>query len=127
MLVNPRLAAQLQRKTEELFYSDLAVLLIDVPTGAYDEYNQPVMTENEIPIECSFTDNPAQEQWIGYADIQLLAAEIRFAAPTPGKGDRIKLTGRFGGIVAPIDEYEIIGIRDRGTFGYVCALKKVSI
>jgi hypothetical protein len=122
-----RLTAQLQRVTADKMYPDSAYLLMDVATGAYDEYNQPIIITIEIPLNCSFTDNPAQEQWIGYADIEVLAAEVRFKSPQPTKGNRVRLIGRFGETTSPNDEYEIIGIRERGTFGYVCALKKVSV
>ena len=129
MLPSARLVAQLQRRAVNLFYGDSACLLVDVPTGTYDEYNQPIVVESEIPFDCSFTDGPATERWAGYADIEELVAEIRFASPTPTKGNRIRLTGHFGEDekVSPNMTYEIIGIRERGIFGYVCALKKVSV
>lgn len=128
-----RLTAQLQRVTADKMYPDSAYLLIDVQVldadgePTYNDYNQPIVTTSEIPLSCSFTDNPAQENWIGYADIEVLAAEIRFKNPRPTKGNRVRLIGRFGETTSPNDEYEIIGIRERGTFGYVCALKKVAV
>jgi len=45
-------------------------------------------------------------------------AEIRFIEPRPTKGDIIRIVGRFGTQVLPDTEYEIVGIRDRDTFGH---------
>jgi hypothetical protein len=125
MLPNSRLVSQMQRIVSDKFYSDAAYLLIDVNTGAYDDYNNPVVSTSEVPISCSFTDTPAMEKWRDFIDIQEIAGEIRFATPRPTKGNRIKITGRFGTTTYTDQTFEIIGIRDRDEFGYVCALKAV--
>jgi hypothetical protein len=127
MLMNGRLSAQLQRNTANLLYSDKGYLVIDIPTGLYDDYNQPITTESEIYVECAFTDKPASEQWKAYVDVEELAAEVRFNGPVPSKGDRFKLYGRFGGDTTINETYEIFGIRNRDKFGYSCALKLVVV
>lgn len=126
-LPSARLVAQLQRRTAAGFYGDSAFLLIDVPTGSYDDYNNPATTETAVPIACSFTDKPTRELWRDYADIEDIEAEIRFKGPTPTKGNRIKLAGRFDGLNYTDKTFEIVDINDRDAFGFVCALKAVSV
>lgn len=126
-LANPRLVAQLQRMTASGAYGDTAVLLADVPTGTYDPYNNPVVTTTETVLACSFTDKPKMETWKDYADIEVVEAEIRFKSPAPTKGNRVKVTGRFDNPDYTDKTFEIIGIQDRGDFGYVCALRAVAV
>lgn len=124
--VNPRLARQIQERVYAGFYSDKAVLIRKVATGAYDEYNHPVTTTTETVMKCSVTDQPSQEDWRDFADIGNVYAEIRIVGIAPTKSDLIKITHRFG---EPIAEQtcEIAGIRNRGILGYVCALKLVTL
>ena len=126
-LASPRLVAQLQRRTAEGFYGDSAFLLVDVADGTYDAYNNPVVTTTSVPLECSFSDKPKMESWRDYADIEEIEAEIRFKAPTPTKGNRVKVTGRFDGDTYTDKTFEVVGIQDRGAFGYVCALKATAV
>jgi|SRR3972149_5330548 len=126
-IANTRLVTQLRIRMQKGFYVDSAYLLIDVPSGTYDEYNQPVITTSEVPIACSFTDKPKSESWQDYADIENIEAEIRFLAPTPEKGNKIKIVGHFGDLSYHDKTFEIIGIQDRGLFGCVCALKATTI
>jgi hypothetical protein len=121
------LVSQLQRLTEKYFYVDSASILVDTATGAYDAYNNPIVTTTETALDCSFTDTPAMELWKNYIDVQEIAGEIRFKTPRPTKGNRIKITGRFGTTTYTDQTFEIIGIRDRDEFGYVCALKAVAL
>lgn len=126
-LPNARLVAQLQRETENGFYSDTADFLQD-SGGTLDAYGQPTgMTTTTTSIECSFTDKPDKEKWKGYADIESISAEIRFTSPAPAKGNRVTLKGRFDGTGMTDKTYEVIGIRDRDAMGFVCALKAVQI
>lgn len=126
-LPSNRLVTQLQRRVDSGFYVDSAVLLQDAGTGTFDENNTETIVTTEIPIDCSFTDQPSQEAWRDYADIESVDAEIRFTGHSPTKGNRVKVTGRFDGLGFPNKTYEIVGIRNRDVFGYVCALKAVAI
>jgi len=128
-LPGSRLAASLQRQITTHFYQDQALLLIDVPTGAYDSYNNAVVTSTEVPIACSFTDVLMArdlEQWKDYVDIALVNAVLRYVGPVPSKGWKVKLVSRFDGTPYRDEhEYEIIGIQNRANFGFVVALKAV--
>jgi len=127
-LANARLVAQLARRTEDYSYGDTAYIVINVPIGAYDEYNNAVTAESLVPIACSFTDKASNENWRDYADIESVDCEIRFAAQTaPNKGQRVTLAGRFDGDTYANKTFEIIGIKNRDAFGFVCALKAVTI
>jgi hypothetical protein len=126
LFANARLVSQLQRETETGFYSDSAFLLVNVGSGVFDEYNNEIVTVSEVPIECAFTDKPKMEAWRDFADVQMVEAEIRFAAPTPTKGNRVKVSGRFDSEYTD-KTFEIIGIQDRGAMGYVCALQAVAV
>lgn len=126
-LASKRLVAEMQRKTEEHFYGDTATLLQET-VDSYDAYNQPVTSTTSTAIECSFTDELGAdnlEKWKNYTDITQIIAEIRFSTPAPASGNKITLTGRFDGTSYADKTFEIIGIRDRDAFGYVCALKLV--
>ena len=125
-LASARLAAQLQAKTVKLAYGDTAAVLSDSVT-TLDTYGQANVTTTTTAISCSFTDKPNKEKWAGYADIEMIAAEIRFASPAPAKGNRVTLKGRFDGTGYVDKTFEIIGIMNRDAFGYVCALMAVQI
>jgi hypothetical protein len=126
-LVSNRLAKQLQRKTVEHFYGDTGSLLQDT-VASLDEYGQPVVTTTSTTLACSFTDAPDKEKWKDFADVDQISAEVRFAGSTaPARGNRFTITGRWGDSAFVDATFEIIGIQGRGTFGYVCALKKVQI
>lgn len=127
-----RLTAGLQRQIRQHFYTDQAILLIPVPTGAYDSYNNAIMSTTEVPIACSFTDVLLQrdeEAWKDYVDIELVNAQLRYAGPVPQKGWRVKLLARFDPETPYRDEreYEIVAIQNRAGFGFVVALKVVTL
>lgn len=126
-----RLAAMLQRQVRGSFYIDKALLLAQVPTGAYDEYNQAINTTATIPVDCSFTDILNQrdlEQWKDYVDIETVNALLRYQGTVPQKGWRVKLVSRFDGSPTRDErEYEIVGIQNRAAFGWVVALKAVTV
>ena len=126
-LATPRLVKQLQRLTEKGAYGDLGYLTKQIGTGVFDENNTETMTTVEIPLECSFTDKPSREIWRDYADIGQVDAEIRFVGHDPSKGDTVKLSSRFDGTRHSDDTFEIIGISNRYVFGYVVALRKVTV
>ncbi len=131
--VNARLVAQMQRNVEDGFYTDTATILQDANPDL-DGFGQPTGdTPTSTGIACSFTDaikqSPAAlEKWKDFADISEIDAEIRWkGSPTPAKGNRVTLTGRFDSSDYTDNTFEIIGIQDRDVFGFVCALKKVAI
>ena len=125
-LASARLAAQLQEKVESHFYGDTAAVLTDAVTSL-GSYGQANVTTTTTPISCNFTDEPKLELWKNFADVEMISAEIRFAAPAPKKGNRVTLKGRFDGTSYVDTTYEIIDIKNRDAFGYVCALKVVQI
>lgn len=124
-LPSARQVAELQRKTEEYFFGDAGTLLHDTVTGL-DSYGQPTVTTASTSVDCSFTDEPDMEKWKDYVDVSQVSAEVRFTGATPAKGDRFTITGRFDATGYTDQTFEIIDIRDRDVFGFVCALKKVT-
>lgn len=124
-LTNARIAAQIDRETRELFYTDGAMIYQDTVT-TLDEYGQPTVTTVSTAIECNFTDKISAERWRDFADVAEFVAEIRFQSPPPNKGDRIKLTTLFESAYTD-KTYQVAGIRDRGIMGYVCVLKVAKI
>lgn len=123
-LASNRLAKQLQRKTAEHAFWDTGNLLHDT-VSSLDSYGQPVVSTSSTAVACSFTDMPDLERWKDYADITQVSAEVRFSSATPVSGDRFTVTGRLDDSAYVDQTFEIIGIKDRGAFGYVCALRKV--
>ncbi len=124
-----RLINQLQRITVATAYSDTANIAQFTSTGNDSDTGQPTGTTATTAITCSFTDKPKAENWKDFADIETIEAEIRFthATITPGKGDTIALTGKWDTSDYTDQTFEVIGIRDRDKFGFLCALKKVVI
>lgn len=127
MLPSSRLIAQLQVATRQFFYSDTGMLIKRVGSGSYDNDNHEIMTEVSVTFPCSFNDTPSTEAWRDFADVDSITAEVRFESGVPEKGDKFKLTDRFGAADFRVLEFEIIGIRKRGAFGWVCALKRVEV
>ena len=132
-LASARLVAQMQRKVEEHFYGDTANILQFTRTS-FDEFGQPVTSKTTTSIACNFSDlsslqgGRTLEVWKPFVDISQIAAEIRWeGAPTPAKGNKVTLTGRFDSSDFTDDTFEIIGIQDRDVFGFICALSKVTI
>lgn len=132
-LASARLVAQLNRKVVEHFYGDTADILQFTRTSL-DTFGQPVNSTATTAVACSFSDlsslqgGRTLEKWLAYADISQIAAEIRWeGAPTPAKGNRVVLTGRFDSSDFTDTTFEIIGIQDRDVLGFLCALAKVTI
>jgi len=131
VLPSKQIVEQLQSRVKGGFFVDVASIM-SKEVASYDEYGQPVYTTTEKEVKCNFTDKPSKESWANYADIENIEAEIRFADDMPNKRDTIKLKSMFNRDVYADQhyaeqEFEIIAIRDRDVFGYVCALKKVQI
>jgi len=122
-----RLVQQLQRRVVDGFYGDTAVLIKKIGSGTYDANNMEVVTLDETPLECSFTEKSATEEWANYADVGKVDAEIRFVGHNPTKGDTVRVGDKYDGTAHGSKTYEIVGISDRYTFGYVCALRSVAI
>jgi hypothetical protein len=112
-------------------YTDIAVYISPPDLSSVDEYGQPIPSTTETTILCAFVDGVKgagggkRENWAD-ADIEVIDAEIYFSAVTPTKGGKIKILKRFA--VDVINKtFEIVGIQDRGAFGFVCALKAVTL
>lgn len=119
------LVARIQRKTKDAAYSSTGFLIRQV-TEEYDEYNQPVTNETLVPVEGNYSDKVSKERWLDYADAEEISGEFRLETK-PEKGDRLRVVGLFDGTTYEDQDFEIVGIRDRDVFGYVCALKKVEV
>jgi hypothetical protein len=109
-------------------FGDSGYLIKEVWNGAYDIYNHKVMTESLVPVTCSFTDKPTLSIWKEHIDLEILLGEVRFNSDSePTKGDKFKLVGRFGTSYYPDKTFEIAGTTNRDVFGFVCALKAVTV
>ena len=126
MLPNNRLVSQIQNTIATRIYNDTADYVARTQSGV-DTYGQPTYSTTSTSVSCSFTDKVSREAWTEYADVESVEAEIRVASVTPTKGNYFTLTGRFGDSTFTDKSYEIIGIKDRGEFGFVCALKAVDL
>lgn len=106
-------------------YTDTAHYIPAPDMASLDDYGQPAESAQELLIQCAFVDGGKAEAWAS-ADIEILDAELYFDAFLPAKGATVKSITRFGEAVTN-KTYEIVGIQDRGAYGYVCALKAVTI
>lgn len=103
-------------------YTDVALYLPTADPNTVDSYGQPTASADEITIVCAFSDKAEMERWRGDADVESVDAEIFFTGYTPTKGGRIKILKRFGQDVTN-KTFEIVGVQDRGAYGWVCGLK----
>lgn len=127
VLAGERLTKQLSRRMNDLAFNDTCSY-VAVGVGSYNEYGEPVESNTTTTgIACSFTDSPDMEQWRDFGDVSVIAAEIRQKTVVPTSGSRFTLTGRFGTTTYVDQTFEIVGIRNRDVFGYVCALKLAQI
>ena len=106
-------------------YTDTALYIPAPDNSTLDTYGQPAASAEQITISCAFVDQAKRENWRDY-DLEQLDAEIYFTDPTPTKGGRVSTVRRFDQSVSS-KTFEIVGIQDRGAFGFVCALKAVTI
>lgn len=106
-------------------YTDLAIYHPAPDITNLDAYGQPTPSATETEFACAFVDGGKAESWKD-ADLEVLDAEIYFTDITPTKGATVEITERFG-VTVTNKTYQIVGIQDRGAFGYVCALKVVTI
>lgn len=106
-------------------YTDTAYYIPAPDMTNLDEYGQPTASTQELLIQCAIVDGGKAEAWQS-ADIEILDAEIYFDTFLPSKGAEIKIITRFG-VSVDNKTFEIVGIQDRGEFGYVCALKAITI
>lgn len=140
-IAGTRLVQQLQRQISHVVYEDKAYYYPPQSNedvlDSYGHFPTPTeqSAENGVPCECSFNDTPAKDTWnlnaggsgkVSQIEASAVEAEIRVAVPTPSMGGRFKIVKRFGIDVTPI-LYEVIGLRARGEFGYLCALKKAIV
>lgn len=131
-LPSKKFVERLQARVAQDFFVDTATITYRTASTP-DSYGHPSYTESTSEVSCSFTDKPAKEAWANYADIENIEAEIRFVGDKPSKGDRVTLTHRFerdntdDQDFTQVASFEIVAIRDRDVFGYVCGLKKVQI
>ena len=146
-LPNKKLVERLQKRVSGSFFVDTATITYRT-ISYYNEYGQAIYAPlyGEVlygealynglitnTVDCSFSDKPSPEVWAGYADIESVQAEIRFVGTKPSKGDLVTLSHRFdrddsdSQDFTAVADFEIVGIKDRDVFGYVCALKKVAI
>ena len=131
VLPSKRMVEALARRAEDGFFTDTATVTYRT-VNTVDTYGQPTYSTTTSTVSCSFTDKPNKEIWAGEFDIETVEAEIRFKGTMPSKGDTVTLTHRFNRGDSDsqdftADTFEIIGIRDRDAFGYVCALKAVQV
>lgn len=128
-MTNPFTAADIDNMVEaqEIHaYTDSAAYIPASNPDTVDEYGQPTVSSDEIIIMCAFVDTTKTEQWRGDAEIEKIDAEIFFTGYTPTKGGSIKILKRFGQDVTN-KIFQVVGVQDRGAFGYVCALKAVEV
>lgn len=127
-MTNPFTAADIANMVEaqEIHaYVDLAIYTPAPDITNLNAYGQPTPSATETEFSCAFVDGGKAETW-KTADIEVLDAEIYFTDITPTKGGTIEITERFG-VAVTNKTYEIVGIQDRGAFGYVCALKAITL
>lgn len=106
-------------------YTDKAYYIPAPDTTNLDGHGQPTASTTKTYFDCAIVDTVKRENW-REMDVEDVEMEIYFSALAPAKGGKIVPVSRFGQSVTE-KTFEIVGIQDRGVFGFVCALKAVSI
>jgi len=139
-IAGPRLVQKLQGQIAHTTYLDEAIYYPPQKSEAvldtYGHYTTP--TESTATggtvCKCSFNDTPNIDSWkigatgnkISQIETSAIEGEIRVASITPALAGRFMITKRFGIDVVEV-LYEVIGLRERGEFGSLCALKKAIV
>lgn len=126
---------RIARRAQDMFFNDYAYYFPPPnPDTNLDDYGQPktgaVESGQVGPVRCSFVDSTTEaRKWVGDDDIQHIDALIRLdRSVTPEKGGRFVLAGRFNELDAYVDAtYEVVNVRDRDVYGFVCGLRRASI
>lgn len=135
-LTPDRAMKRLSRIARKQFFNDSAFYYdASVTDGvALDDYGQPTTDPEDgtgVLFKCSFVDSTTEaRKWLDAdVEVQHIDALIRFGRDiTPEKGGRIKLRGRFGtNNDYGAEVFEIVNIRDRDAFGYVCGLRRATV
>lgn len=121
-----RLVESIAKRMQDDGFKDTATFISN-NTESYDDYGYPVVNEVTSSVSCSFTDKASQETWGELLDTLNIDAEIRVIDVVPTNGWKVKLTAHFGDSSYVDETFEIVGIKQRTPFGYVCALKRVSV
>ena len=127
-LASARLTAQLQNEVENMFYGDTATISQYTQTGI-DSNRQPTGTTATTSVSGSFSyisssSTDLREKWTNQFDITKLVAEFRYnSSPVPKKGDTVAITGRYDESAYVDKTFEVVGIINRGRFGYLLGLK----
>jgi hypothetical protein len=99
--------------------------------STFDLAGHPEKNTAHVSIPCAFNDTvarlQAESRWNDVAVITEVIAEVQFNAVVPKVGGQFVLIERSKiPLKVPI-KYEILAIREQGTFGFLCALKQVAI
>jgi len=124
-LLDRRSTKRLASLSVQYAFGDKARYYSEPDLSSLDNAGQPTETTDYEEIDCNFTDKVSSENWIDLVDAENIQAEIRLKAIEPNKGGRFELMKKFNLDLATSLTYEIVGIKNRGEFGYVCALKVV--
>lgn len=126
-LVTKGLASRMTAQVRALAYQDAAIYHAPHDSNfGLDEFGHPSSERPDVEIACSFVDAfgfSSVEKWESSGDISQAISSIRFHDVIPSNGGSFTLTKKFGTPVKERRTFEIVGIQDRGGFGYVCALK----
>jgi len=130
-LTGERLTNQLEGLVTDYAYNDKARYYPEPDLSTLDDAGQPVPTTNYEEVWCNWNDaigrNRSQERWESIGDVGDITAEVRVKGFTPNKGAHFELIVRYNKDVMNPVKFEVVDIKQRGKFGYVCALKDVSI
>lgn len=107
-------------------YTDRALYTTTADPNTVDDYGQPTASAVTISLDCAFVDTTNAEKWRGDAEIETIDAEVFFTGTTPTKGGTITILKRFGQDVTN-KTYQIVGVQDRGAYGWVCALRLATV
>jgi hypothetical protein len=96
-----------------------------------DEAGHPTPSDNFVELDCALNDTvarlQAESRWNDFAVITEMIAEVHLRGVVPHVGGQIVLIERSHIPLTINDRYEILAIREQGAFGYLCALKNVSL
>lgn len=130
-LLPSKKATQIASLTKHYSYTDRCRYYEPPDRSALDDSGHPAPNVNFVEVDCALNDTvarlQAESRWNDMAVITEMIAEVHLMAVVPQVGGQIVLVERSHIPLKAPAKYEILAIREQGIFGFLCALKKVSV
>jgi len=131
ILLDSVVARRMASQTRKLSYTDKCLYFPPRDMNDLDDAGHPKESITFTEVVCALNDTvarlQAESRWNDFAVLTEIIAEIHVSSIVPMIGGQFELIERSHIPLNDTVKYEILAIRNQGAFGYLCALKTVSI